>query len=95
MKKDIYIKIATEQKENLKELPRFVSCWDYPQEEKHFYKDDLGKIETKKCVFRFIKQINVSCEEEKPFFLVKPNENQMKDVSFEEVEEALLGLIEK
>ena len=93
MKKDIYIKITCENKKYLHELYRFVSNWDYPKEERDFYKDDLGKIETKSCCFRFIKHINVSTVDEKPFFLSKPKENDLIDITMDEFEDSILKMI--
>ena len=90
--KDIYVKITHENMDYLHELRGFVSNWKYSKEERDFYRDDLGKIETNNCVFRFVKHVNVI--KEKPFFLSKPDSNEMKDITLEEFEEALGGLME-
>lgn len=61
-KKDIYVIITAENINHLNELRKFKSNWEYPKEEREFYKDDLGKIEANTCVFRFIKHVNVKNE---------------------------------
>lgn len=95
MKKDIYITITSENKKFLNELNRFVSNWDYPQEEKHKYQDDLGKIETKSCVFRFIKHINVINvqPEKKRFFLSHPDEKDLVEISLDKFTKDMMDLI--
>lgn len=95
MKKDIFVKITHENMKYLLELHRFKSNWEYPQEERELFKDDLGKIETKSCVFRFVKHVNVVKEDAKPFFLSKPDASEMKDITLEEMLEQLLSLIDK
>ena len=62
MKKDIYITITAENVDHLYELPGFICPLEYTKQEKDFYKDDLGKIETYNCNFRFIKHVNVKCD---------------------------------
>lgn len=91
VKKDIYITITSENMLFLNQFPRFVSNWEYPREERHFYKDDLGKVEGKTCTFRFVKHVNVHKAER--FFLEKPDESELKQMSEQELENLFANLI--
>jgi len=95
MKKDIFVKITHENMKYLHELYTFTSNWEYPQEEREFYKEDLGKIETKSCVFRFVKHVNVTKEDRQPFFLAKPDSSELKSVSLDEAMDHLKAFIDK
>jgi hypothetical protein len=87
--KDVFLIITPENMNYLFELRSFKSNWEYSKQEKEIYKDDLGKIETDNCVFRFIKHVNVKQENDK-FFLAKPDESEMNPLSDEEFDKQMM-----
>jgi hypothetical protein len=94
--KDIFVVITSENMKHLHELPRFISSWEYPKQERELHIHDLGKIETKTCCFRFIKHVNVKVEnhpKEKRFFLSKPEESELIDSTLEDFEVQMTKLI--
>lgn len=93
-KKDVFVKVIHENVCYLHEILGFIINWEYSEEERNLYKNDLGKIEGNTCTFRFVKHVNVVNESQKPFFLSKPDEGDLKDICLDQFEEHMIEIIQ-
>lgn len=59
MKKDIYVMIPIEYRDDLFQIKNFIPKAEYKEKDRAFYSSDFGKISTSTCDFRFVPYVHI------------------------------------